>query len=177
MTYIIVGNIIALIASLLMVYSGTLKKRKKLLYVQTIQIGLNVTSNLVLGGITGAIMNALGLIRNILCYKNKLRFNEEIIITIIAIILSVKFNNLGLIGLLPLISTVLYIWLMNTKNIIKFKTLIIFSMSMWFVYDLCIKSYTSSVFDFLTIIANVISVSELSRNSYLRKKHKQCCKK
>lgn len=33
MTNIIIGNIIALIASILMVYSGILKEKKKILYV------------------------------------------------------------------------------------------------------------------------------------------------
>lgn len=45
----IIGNIIALTASLLMVYSGILKEKNKILYVQTVQIGLSVVSNIVLG--------------------------------------------------------------------------------------------------------------------------------
>lgn len=72
MTNIIIGNIIALIASILMVYSGILKEKKKILYVQTILIGLFIIGNLVLGGITGAIINALGCIKNILYYIIKI---------------------------------------------------------------------------------------------------------
>ena len=127
MISIIIGNIIALIASILMVYSGMLKQKKKILYFQTVQIGLSVISNIILGGITGAIINALSLIRNILCYKDKLGIKEKIVITILAIILTFKFNNLGYIGLLPLISTVSYIWLMNVEDVRKFKLLIIFT--------------------------------------------------
>lgn len=40
---------------------------------------------------------------------------EKIVITILAVILTFKFNNLGYIGLLPLMSTVSHIWLMNIK--------------------------------------------------------------
>ena len=50
---------------------------------------------------------------------------------------------------------------MNTKDVIKFKILIIFSMIMWFAYDLFIQSYTSSIFDFLSIIANCIAILQL----------------
>ena len=39
---LIIGNVIALVASLLMVYSGIIKKKEKVLYVQSIQIGLYV---------------------------------------------------------------------------------------------------------------------------------------
>lgn len=144
-----------------MVYSGMLKQKKKILYFQTVQIGMSVISNIILGGITGAIINALSMIRNILCYKNKLGLKEKIIITILAIILTFKFNNLGYIGLLPLISTVSYIWLMNIKDVRKFKLLIIFTMLMWLIYDVVIKSYTSAIFDFMNIIANMLTLLQI----------------
>jgi hypothetical protein len=145
---LIIGNIIALIASLLMVYSGTLKQKKKILYFQTLQIGSFVISDLVLGGLSGAIINALSLVRNILCYKDKLGLKEKLIITILSIILTLRFNNLGLIGLFPLISTVTYIWLMNIKNVINFKLLII-----------------SAIFDVMNIIANIVTIFKIKPNS------------
>lgn len=155
---LILGNVVALLGSLLMVYTGLIKKKQKIILFQTIQIGLFVLSNIILGGITGAIINALSMIRNILCYKNKLGLKEKIIITILSIVLSLSFNNLGIIGLLPVISTVTYIWLINIKNVSKFKILILFTMILWFIYDMTIKSYTSAFFDFMNICANIISI-------------------
>lgn len=146
-----------------MVYSGFLKK-KKFLYAQTIQIGLSVLSNLILGGITGAIINALSCIRNILCYKNKLNIIAKIILILFSIILSIMFNNLGVIGLFPVIITVTYILLMNIKDVVKFKWLIIFTMLMWLIYDVYIKSYTSTIFDFMNIVANIISIIQINNN-------------
>lgn len=122
---------------------------------------MSVISNIILGGITGAIINALSMVRNILCYKNKLGLKEKIIITILAIILTFKFNNLGYIGLLPLISTVSYIWLMSIEDVRKFKLLIIFTMLMWLIYDVVIKSYTSAIFDFMNIIANMLTLLQI----------------
>lgn len=170
MIQIIIGNIVALIASLLMVYSGVIKQKKKILYVQTVQIGLSVISNIVLGGIVGAIINALSCVRNILCYKDKLGIKERIIITILALILSISFNNIGIIGILPLISTIVYLWLMNIKNVIKFKILIIFTMLLWFVYDIYIKSYSSAVFDFMNIIANIFSIFKINKKKQVNNK-------
>ena len=158
MNYLLIGNIIALIASLLMVYTGLIKKKKKIIYIQTIQIILLVISNIVLGGITGAIINAISCIRNILSYKDKLDTKAKILIILFASVLSITFNNLGFIGLLPLISIVAYTCLMNTKNITNFKLLIIFTLIMWLIYDIYIKSYTSAIFDFATIITNIISL-------------------
>ncbi|MBR2241063.1 MAG: YgjV family protein [Clostridia bacterium] len=166
MTQIIIGNIIALIASILMVLAGLQKKKKKILFIQIIQIALSVISNLVLGGYTGAIINALSCVRDILCYKDKMGTKEKIIIIILAVGLSLAFNNLGWIGLLPLIATVVYITFMNTKDVVKFKLLIIFSMVMWLIYDLYIKSYTSGVFDFMSVIANIVAIWQIKRHNY-----------
>ena len=162
---LIIGNVIALIASILMVLAGLQKVKKRILFIQIIQILLTIISNLVLGGYTGAVVNALCLVRDILLYKNKMGTKEKIIIIVLAIGLSLAFNNLGIIGLLPLVATIVYILFMNTKDVIKFKILIIFSMLMWLVYDLTIKSYTSSIFDILSIFANIFAIIQI---------HKRC---
>lgn len=158
MKYSIIGNIIALIASLLMVYTGFLKNKKKIIFLQTIQILLYTVGNFLLNSIPGAIINILNCIRNILCYENKLGKKEKIIITILSIILTLKFNNLGIIGYLPGIISVSYIWLMTTKDVVKFKTLIIITTVLWFIHDIYIGLYTSAIFDFASIIANFISI-------------------
>ena len=161
MINIIIGNIIALIASLLMVFSGLEKKKEKIIYIQTIQIGLAAISNIVLGGLTGAVINGLSCIRNILCYKNMLKIKEKILIVGLSILLSLIFNDIGLIEIILLISTIIYTFLMNMKDVVKFKKLIILTMIVWFIYDLSIKSYSSAVFNFMNIITNSFSIYKL----------------
>ena len=129
--------------------------------MQTIQIGLSVLSNIILGGITGAIINVISCVRNILCYKDKLDMKAKIIITILSVVLSIAFNNLAFIGLLPLLATTLYVWFMNEQNIIKFKILMIVTSVMWFIYDMVILSYTSAIFDFLTALATVFAIIQI----------------
>lgn len=152
------GNVIAFLASIILAYSGILKNKKKILLFQTIYVTLFVISDIILGGITGAIINVIGMVRNVLCYKNKLGMKEKIIITVVSIILTFMFNNLYFIGLLPLIANIIYVWFMNVKNVKKFKLLITFTMVLWFIYDVSIKSYTSGLFDFINIVANIITV-------------------
>ena len=160
---VLLGNVIALIACLLMVYSGFIKKKKNILLIQSIQIGLSALSNILLGGFTGAIINALNCLRNILCYKNKLNIVWKIVITILSIVLSIVFNNKGLIGYLPLVSALIYLWLMGEKDVVKFKLLIIFTIAFWIVYDFVIKNYVSFAFDIGTIFANLISIYTIKK--------------
>ena len=165
---IIIGNIIALMASLIMVGTGLVKNKRKIIFFQIIQIGLFIASNMILGGYTGAIINILNLARNILCYKDKLGKNEKIVISILSIVLSVLFNNLGLIGYLPLLASLIYLWLINIKGIYKFKLLMILIMIMWGIYDLKIKSYTSATFDALTIVTNIIGIYLIAKKKKIK---------
>lgn len=162
---IIIGNIVALLASFIMVYSGYVKQKKKIIFIQTIQLIMFVLSNIILGGFTGAIINTISCIRNIICYKDKLNKKVKIILILLSTLMSFTFNNLGFIGFFPLISTISFTLFMNTKNVIKLKYLIIFTAFLWLVYDLCINSYTSAFFDFLSIIVNFISIVQIIKRT------------
>ena len=163
MITLIIGNFIALIASLIMVYTGFIKKKETIIFVQAIQIALLVVSNIVLGGITGAIINAVSFFRNILVYKNKLTKNKKIILILISTILTIVFNNHGLIGMLPLICTIVYTSLIDTKDVIKLKEANAFTLFLWLIYDLYIRSFTSSAFDFISIISNIIGIYQINK--------------
>ena len=165
MSNLIIGNIIALIGSILMVCTGLIKKKDKIIFVQTIQIGLMIISNFVLGGITGAITNIISCIRNILCYKNKLNKIAKTLIIIASAICAILFSNTGLVSLLPLFCTIIYTLFMNIKDVIKFKWLIIFTMIIWLIYDIYIKSYTSSIFDFMSVITNIFSIYKIKKET------------
>ena len=158
---LICGNFVALLGSLLMVYLGTIKETKKIIFIQTIQIFLFTLSTLILGGFSGTIVNAISVVRNILCYKDKLTNTVKAILILLCIPPCLIFNNLGILGLLPLISTILFTCFMNVKNPIKLKYLLIVTLSFWVIYDILIYSYTSAIFEFFAIIAHSITVYQL----------------
>ena len=162
---LILGNIVALIASILMLVSGIVKDRKKIIYIQTLQILAFAISDLILGGYTSTIVNLISLARNYWCYKDKLDNTKKTILIILSIVFSLLFNNLGFLGLLPLISTVVYTCFMSTKNTIKLKLLIIFTMILWLIYDIFIQSYISAIFDFFSIIANAVTIYQLTKET------------
>ena len=53
---------------------------------------------------------------------------------------------------------------MNVKDVRKFKILIAFTMLMWLIYDVIIKSYTSALFDFANLIANVATAFQIRKS-------------
>jgi len=170
MNTIFIGNAVAFIAASFSIILGIIKNRKKLIYIQTIQSLTYTISNTILGGISGAIANFIGMIRNILCYKEKLTKVAILLIIIISTILTLVFNNLDFIGLLPLFATIIYTCFINEKNPLKFKLLFLITSTLWFFYDLSIKAYTSAIFDLFAIITSTIAAYQIYKSS---KKEKQ----
>lgn len=158
---IFLGNVISFFASLFMVYSGLVLKKDKIIYYQSIQMLLFMVSNLILGGITGALTNGFEIIRNILCYYNKLNFKWKMVIIATSIIFIIYFNNLGIVGYLPLISLILYTLFIDTKSVIRLKLVMIFVTVLWIIYSFYINSYVSIVFNVFTVISTVISMFRL----------------
>lgn len=161
----IIGNIISLVASIIMIISGYVKSRQKTLYWQTIQVGLSTIACFVLGAISGGIVNLLSIPRNILAYKDKLLFQIKLIIWLTTISLSIYFNTNGIIGYFPLISTTTYIFLMDKLTGIKFKVLTIFTMVIWTVHDFYVKNYVQVAFNVSTVIASIIAIYRINKES------------
>lgn len=155
---IIVGNIIMFIASLIMVSLGLFKTCKQVVTGQTVQIGLMGIGSIFLGTIPGLIANILGIVRNLLSYHSKLTRALQVTLSIAAAIAILLFNNIGWLGLLPLLAAVIYTLCMNTADIIKLKCLIGGTLLLWAVHDFAIQSYVSFAFDIFSILTCIIGI-------------------
>ena len=152
---IVIANVIDLLASVVQIYSGTVKEKGKILLLQILQLGMQAVSMLLLGAITGAISNVLSCIRNYLCYKNIFTLPIKIILIVLSGVLTICFNNQGLLGYLPFAVCTVYVLLMDMKDPFKFKVLVTLTFIPWIFYYLIIQSYTGAFFAIATVIANV----------------------
>ena len=163
---LLLGNIFGLIASIIMVVSGTIKNGKKVLVSQNIQLGFGAISNIILGGYTGALLNVVSIGRNVLCYNNKLTKGYKIAIIIVQIVGCLLANKMGWIGLCPLVS-VLAFTLFLTTDAKKLKILNASTVILWAIYDFYIKSYTAFVFDIFTMITNLYGLYKIQKENKL----------
>ena len=116
MNEVLIANIIALIGSIFMVVASYSKINKRSVIYQSIQIFAFIISNIILGGITGIIINSLSLLRNLLTSIGKLNNIFKYGILLLIVILTIIFNNLGFIGYLPLIGTVIFTIFIDSKD-------------------------------------------------------------
>lgn len=152
---VVIANIIDFIASMVQIYSGTIKDKGKILVFQIVQLGIQTVSMLLLGAIPGAISNVLSCIRNYLCYKNIFTWPIKIALIVISLVLTIPFNNQGLLGYLPFVVCTIYVLFMDIKDPFKFKVLVTLTFVPWVFYFFLIKSYTGAFFAAATVVTNV----------------------
>lgn len=164
MIHIIIANIIDFAASMVQIYSGTIKDKGKILIFQILQLGIQTISMLLLGAIPGAISNVLSCIRNYLCYKNIFTMPIKILLIVLSFVLTAAFNNQGLLGYLPFAVCTIYVLFMDIKDAFKFKVLVTLTFVPWIFYFFVIQSYTGAFFAAATVFTNVITLIKMKRS-------------
>jgi len=160
---VIIANIIDFVAALVQVGSGSIKKKTKILAVQTIQLLMQAVSMLLLGGVTGAVSNVLSCYRNYLCYKDKLTNFWKGLLIAASVAMTLLLNEQGLLGVIPAAVCTVYILLMDLKDPVKFKLLVTLSFVPWLVYHFALKSYVGAFFDAATVVTNAVTLSAMIR--------------
>lgn len=168
MPQIIIANIIDFLASMVQIYSGTVKEKGKILVLQILQLGMQTISMILLGAIPGAISNVLSCIRNYLCYKNVFTWPIKIALIVISLVLTVPFNNQGLLGYLPFVVCTIYVLFMDIKDPIKFKLLVTLTFVPWVFYFFIIKSYTGAFFAATTVVTSTWTLIQMMRGEKKR---------
>ncbi len=164
MNLIIIGNIISFIGCSLMVLVGFIKEKRRILSTQCVQFALQGVANLILGGISGFIANIVSIIRNLAFSRWKSTLWLKLGFIALQLLLSLGSLSEGFISLLPIISTILFTWFLDTKSEIKLKIVIISTQVLWLIYDFAHLNYVSVAFDIFTMISNFIGIQMILRS-------------
>ena len=73
------------------------------------------------------------------------------------------FNADGWFGLLPAAATCAYTWLLDLKDEVQLKIVIIITVLCWAVYDFAFKNYVTFAFDLGTVVSNLAGIVTLRR--------------
>ena len=162
---VIIANVIDFIAAIIQVGTGSIKKKSKILIAQIVQLLMQGISMLILGGITGAISNVLSCFRNFLCYKEKLNVFWKAALIAASIVMTILFNDQGLLGIIPAATCTVFIIFMDVKDPVKFKLLVTLSFIPWMIYHFILKSYVGAIFDLASIISSAITLCIMVRKN------------
>lgn len=157
---LILGNLFSLIASIFLLSSTFTKSKKSLVKLQIGDTGSNVVANLLLGGISGAVVSAFGLIRNLLVYSKK---GTKVLYSIVIasmVFTSIVFNNRGVVGLLPIFASAVYSITMckESSSAISMKKALIINVSAWLIYNVTILAIPSVISNLTVLLSTIYNL-------------------
>ena len=158
-THLIIGNIFSLLCAICIAMSAIKKSKKDFMYWQVGCTLFGVIANIVLYAYTAFVISSVSLIRDILSYKNKLSKNTTFVLLLISITIGLYANNLGIIGLLPIMASAVYtICIYITKNEQQMRWALISNLSLWFIHNLYIQAYPLAVTNIVLCIWTLIQI-------------------
>ena len=108
MKIIILGNILSLLAMCSDSFSSSRKTTKGVLMAQNLSQVFYGLSSLVLGGYSAVVQNGVSILRNFVAMQSKSIKAIEWGLIAIGVGLGIFFNNLGLVGWLPILANLEY---------------------------------------------------------------------
>lgn len=154
----ITGNLCSLLAMVTDSISSTRKSTKSMLLFQTISQLFYVAGSIVLKGYSAAVQNAVSIVRNLVAIrKTEQKFIEWTLI-VLGVVLGLYFNNLGFIGLLPVIANLEYsISVFKFKNNEKaLKIAFLIMVAMFTVFNASILNIVGAVSNVVVFVTTLV---------------------
>jgi hypothetical protein len=147
--------------------SATRKTTKGVLLVQILSQLSYFTGAIILKGYSGAVQNAVSILRNLVAIRKIENKIVEWSLVILGVVLGIAFNNRGLFGYLPIVANLQYtlVILRCKGNDFVLKISFLISTALFALFNLVI-------FNFVGMCTN-FTVSAATAVFLLRQKHKQ----
>lgn len=157
---LIIGNLCSLLAMITDSISSSRKTVRGMLLMQCLGLILFTISSIVLKGYSAAVQNIVSIFRNLLASSKFQSKAVEWFMVILGVVLGLKFNNLGLVGLFPVIANLEY-----TIAIFKFrenelllKIAFLISIFLYAVFNVVILNFVGIIANIVVTIATVRSI-------------------
>jgi len=165
MNPVLVGNIIFFVGAMIMILTGFIQTKKRILAAQCVQFTIMGIGQIFLGGTSGLISNIVSILRNLICMRWEYKAFHKYIFMIVQIGLTLLIMPAGVIGWLPTVAVCLFTWFLDTRSEVLLKVIIILCQFLWIVYDASILNFTGLVLDAVTVFTNVAGIVMLKKAS------------
>ena len=159
-TTVLIGNISALLAMITNAFSATRKTSRGILLSQNLTQAIYCITAIILGGYSAAVQNAVSILRNFAAIGNKRSKVVQWGLVLTGVVLGVAVNNRGLIGLLPVISNLMYtiavFRFVNKERALKISFLI--SVVFFVVFNLAIMNFVGALADTVVIVTTAVAL-------------------
>ena len=163
---IVVGNVCSLLAMGTDTISSTQKTANRVLWVQTLSQLIYFIGTIVLKGYSGAVQNAVSIFRNLAAIK---KINSKIVewsFVVLGVALGLFFNNLGWVGLLPVVANLQY-----TLSVFRFKDneralkiAFLISVVMFSIFNLALLNFVGFCTNLAVAVATAINLLKRTKS-------------
>ena len=161
---VFVANIVSFVGCAIMVLTGLIKKKERILWVQCLQLLFMGAAHLMLGAISGMVCSLVGIVRNVAFSRLRPTVWMKVGFIVLQIALTFLGGNFALIELLPILAAIVFTWFLDLKNPVHFKIMLITVQAMWVAYDFYYGNVVSGTFDVMTVISNFVGIYLLHKD-------------
>ena len=163
---LITGNLCSLIAMVTDSVSASRKTAKAVLLMQSLSQLFYCLGTIVLKGYSGAVQNAMGILRNLMVVRNIQNKLVEWTLVILGVALGLWFNNRGLMGLLPVIANLQYTLVVfhckDNDRILKFSFLI--SVILFAIFNFVILNVIGAISSLVIAVSTAAALIRTAKN-------------
>ena len=165
MNEVLIGNICSLCAMVSDSVSSVQKTHCRILAVQTLSQFFYAAGSIILKGYSSTVQNAVAVLRNVAAIKRIKSKTVEWILILLGVALGAAFNNLGLLGWLPIIANLEYSVAMFrfADDVRLLKAAFILNSVMYAVFNFMIKNYVGAVSCAVVIVTTAAALIKGAR--------------
>ena len=155
---LIAGNLCSILAMVSDTVSSSQKTAKGVLLVQSLSQIFYGMSAIFLKGYSAAVQNAVSLLRNIVAIRRISNRILEVLLVVAGVGLGLWFNNLGIIGLLPVVANLEYSLAVFRfgDNERALKIAFVINAVMYLVFNFAIWNFVGVVANGVVIVMTVL---------------------
>ncbi len=159
---LLAANAVSVVAALCMIVACIVSKRKTVFLLQGVQCGLLCVTQLILGMYAGLITLAIGSLRNFLTAFDKMSARRTVFFAILIGVAGASVNYItrgGLIGLLPVLATVIYTFgchYLLRPNLQRLNILV--NMLLWIGYSVSVLDLVTALTDATTALVDIVTL-------------------
>lgn len=164
-TNILIGNIISLVAGIMVVLSIWVNDSKRAYKFQIYSALVLMVSSLFFESFVGFFIFLIIAIRLMFVYKDRLSLRWTIFFLVVPVSVALAVNTLGFIGLIPVIATI-QITICNYayKDIRWIKLSFIVNEAFYIIYFLLVYDFVSTAVQIITVVIGCISYINLVKS-------------
>ena len=162
---IVMGNFCSLCAMITDSVSSTRKTAKGVLMVQNLSQVFYFIGSVVLKGYSGAVQNAVSFLRNVLAIAGVQSKWVQWLMVALGVGLGVYFNNLGLVGWLPIIANFIYTVAVFrfTNNDVALKIAFMICVVLFCVFNAFIFNFVGVITNLIVFVTGIVSLWRKSK--------------